>query len=288
MPIKHILVPVVSTNQAQASLTMAFKVAKRYGAHITALHLTTNPDFAVPAVIPAMPTDYIVKTTESVRKAAAGHAVGLRRIFESCCADHQIAVFSDMGLDDRTGASWQVREGQVPQDYARAARIADLIVLRRPYDDNEMGERELLETVLLESGRPVLLTTRDPSADLSGPAIVGWNGSAEAAKALASAMPFLQQASAVTVVSVGENDDPWPDSESAAQFLKGHNINASAKSLNLESTPVAHVLLEECRKSKAGLMVIGAYSRSRWRELILGGVTRYLIQHADVPVLLMH
>jgi nucleotide-binding universal stress UspA family protein len=143
-----------------------------------------------------------------------------------------------------------------------------------------------LEAVLLDSGRPLLIVPPGGAADFGGPVAVAWNGSVEASRAVAAAMPFLLAAPRVTVVAVGEDDQPAALAQGLARFLAWHGLQAETKAVRAGEEGVGSALLAAL--GDAGLLVMGAYTHSRFRQLVFGGVTRHVLANAGLPVLVSH
>ncbi|HEY0525498.1 MAG TPA: universal stress protein, partial [Stellaceae bacterium] len=170
-------------------------------------------------------------------------------------------------------------------------RYADLTIIA-----NEKGEnartpenRLAIEAALFESGRPVLLVPGDAAsaARLLEHALVAWKPSPEAAHALGAAMPFLATAGSVTVFAASDRDVAATLPEELLTYLRRHGIDAAAPVFPAAET-VGQALLGEAGRTGATLLVMGAYSHSRLRELILGGVTEHVLNNARIPVLMAH
>jgi len=171
------------------------------------------------------------------------------------------------------------------------ANRADLIVAERPegrFDHRDFAE---IDDLILESGLPVLaLPTGQDTLDARR-VVFGWANTVEARRALSAALPFLARAEAVQVVGVCEPDE---SEKSATQLsdvvarLGRHGISAEAVVHPAVSPDTGQVLMDYAEAFRAGLIVVGAYGRSRLRQWVMGGVTRHLLDHAGKPVLFVH
>lgn len=174
---------------------------------------------------------------------------------------------------------------------SQMARTVDLVVVARPYDGTARRP-ELLEAILFEGGTPALVVPPMASAiDPKAPVVIGWKNTLECARAVTGALPFLQRAASVHLVSIEEHDaeesigrEPAAD---MARHIARHGVNVEVRHLPRWDHP-ARALLHEADVIGAGLLVTGAYGRSRLREWILGGVTRELLQDTQLPTLLAH
>jgi nucleotide-binding universal stress UspA family protein len=158
--------------------------------------------------------------------------------------------------------------------------------------DERWGDRRLLEALILTSGRPTIVLPPRPPASRIRRVLVGWNGTREAARAVADAMPLLVKADAVEVLSVGsEAGEPahgFMPGAAAARHLERHGAKVEVRHMSSNGESVGRVLLAEARAFHADLVVIGAYGRSRLRERVFGGVTRTVLREAVLPVLASH
>lgn len=183
--------------------------------------------------------------------------------------------------------------GALTDVVAARARYCDLTVLPLPYGKGRGVEDEAVtEATLFEGMSPVLIV---PPKGLSKPAperiVVAWNQSREALVAARRAMPFLKRAEMVQIVVIDppahgpERSDPGG---LLCQYLVRHGVRAEVSVLARTLPRVSDVLARQIRDVDAGLLVMGAYGHSRFREAILGGATRDMLEAAEVPVFLAH
>lgn len=185
---------------------------------------------------------------------------------------------------------FDVLPNDVARIAAREARSADTFVALRP--NGEMDPEQLVEGVLFGSGRNVYLVPDTERPKIAFDRImVAWNGSREAARALAEAMPFLRKAESVSViVATGETptDEEAVMGIDAVKHLRHHGIEASLHRITCRAGEVGPQLMAEAERRKANLIVMGGYGHMRLRERLLGGVTYSLLHEAPIPLLMAH
>lgn len=183
--------------------------------------------------------------------------------------------------------------GALTDVVAARARYADLVVLPLPYGDNRGVEDEaVIEAALFEGMAPVLVVPEKGMASADPRrVVVAWNQSREALVAARRALPFLKRAENVTILVI---DPPTHGPERSdpggllCQLLVRHGVHAEVTVLARTLPRVSDVLVRHLREVNADLLVMGAYGHSRFREAILGGATRDMLEKAEVPVFLAH
>ena len=169
-------------------------------------------------------------------------------------------------------------------------RAFDLMVLSRAGSKRHEPRMATVEAALFDSGRPVLIVpplSSEP-ATLGDTIVVAWNGSTETARAVSFAMPFLVRARQVIVLTVKGAVVDGPSGEQIAATLRLHDVKATACTVEERLRSPGTTILAQARELGADLLVKGAYTQSRLRELIFGGATLHILQHADLPVLMAH
>ncbi|MGY0835389.1 universal stress protein [Azospirillum argentinense] len=177
----------------------------------------------------------------------------------------------------------------LPESFvARQARGADLVILGQ-HDPDEPTGLDAPEDVILACGRPVLVVPHAKLFEQVGAAVlIGWNGSREATRAVHDALPLMEMAATVTVLSVNpEPGDEW-GTDDVVQHLARHGLIVRAETFEPEALADADALRSRAVHIGADLIVMGAYGRSRLREMILGGMTQDVLENVTVPVLMAH
>jgi nucleotide-binding universal stress UspA family protein len=167
-------------------------------------------------------------------------------------------------------------------------RTFDLIVLGRPGRAPQNPRMPPVESALFESGRPVLIVPPFVAGTFAHNVLVAWNGSTEQARTNTFAIPLLRRAEHVTVLTVEGGTTPGPSGEEAARHLRRNDIKATAVTVNPEKRTIGEAILDYAASSSCDLLVKGAYTQSRFREVIFGGATRHILANATVPVFMAH
>jgi nucleotide-binding universal stress UspA family protein len=283
---KTILVPVGDAESAVQALDAALHLAEAFDAHVTALHIRTDATAAVPLMGEGMSGAMVEEMLNVAERQAAERAEKCRQAFDVVCARHTIPLAT--APSPGPSAEWLDHTGREEEEIARRGRLHDLVVMGRPVEGADSPSPLTLNAALMESGKPILLVPPKPLASIGRRVAVAWNGSAEAGRAVACALPLLARADQVTILSMAEDDrtNIAPAGELAA-FLAWHGITAPCKVI-VAGAQAGHALLAQCRVEDVDLLVMGAYTHSRLRQLILGGVTRHVLSHAELPCLMSH
>lgn len=188
--------------------------------------------------------------------------------------------------------SWVKSNGSAAIAIAQHAPLHDLVVVGARNPDGKATSPSRLVSELLERVRAPILVVPESirSIDLGGPAAVAWNNSAESAHALRAAAPLLKLAGSVHLLSVSEKKEAERfdmPSTKASEYLAEHGIKSELTELPRDgSTSIAALLVEAVQAREAGYIVMGAYGHSRFRERVLGGVTRDMLKAPAIPLLL--
>jgi nucleotide-binding universal stress UspA family protein len=173
---------------------------------------------------------------------------------------------------------------------ASLARVYDITVVGRPRSSLSGPRMMSLEAVLFDSGRPILIAPpRSFGVAPLGEAItIAWNCSTETARTVALAMRLLKQAREVSVLTIEGVEVPGPSGEALAECLKLNGIKVTAVTRPQRDRKPGLAMLEEAAALGADLVVKGAYTQSRLRQMIFGGATSQILAHTELPVFMAH
>src|SRR5829696_2402952 len=303
MDLKDILVCLDPTDAGDARLRLAAALAREHHAHVTAAYIRSEqiPGAGVyagaydgigmhaPAEAAGVAPGSLVggipaPGTPPAPEGDATRAMALAEIIEQ--------RFREAAQPDALQADWQVFGAGEARDLVELARTVDLIVFGQESDDYRLPTGFGIDDLLVDSGRPMLVVPyAGQFSPVGGHALVAWDGTREAARALHDALPLLGKAEAATVVSVLAGE---PDARSialldrAVRHLQHHGIPARGEEAPRGDLSIGDVLLSRAADLGADLIVAGGYHHSQLREALLGGVSRELLDHMTVPVLMSH
>ena len=288
MAIKSILVVINGTDHARPALTAAFTVARDFAAHLDILHVRSDPRDSVPILGEGVSGNLVEEIMDVAEKESRDRALRARALFDETCKTFGFPVIErpDAG---RASVAWIEDTGREEETVARRGRLTGLIVLPRPTPESDVGTTMTLNAALFETGRPVLVVPPGYGGGAIGTKIaISWNGSKEAARAIAGAANFIECSKEVTVITAVGEAPAAPEVPEMITYLGWHGIRASTHNLKASGRIEGEVLFKDCAQIGADLVVMGAYTRNRLRQMILGGVTRYALEHAEVPLLMAH
>lgn len=287
MSIAKILVPIRGDGKGENVLAHAAALARGHNAHVEAVHCRTRPDDLIP---------FGVVVTSRLREQIARHAkevsdteeASLRKLFEEATGKFGLELIADgVPPRDRPTANWHEEQGRQMDVIKSHGRLADLVAVARPDRERGLGFNTL-KAGLFHTGRPVLICppAETPPEALGKRIAIAWNGSTEAARAVALALPLIQTAEEVVVLDGGVGDHGASGDE-LMRYLEIRGVTARREPIDGGDNP-GRVILDSARKVGADLVVMGAYSRSREYEAVFGGATQYVVDHCTIPVVMVH
>jgi nucleotide-binding universal stress UspA family protein len=281
MSMKTILVPMEPHEGMSAVLETALILAKKRISYIEGFPLR----FGISEFVAVDPAGSI--PLESYRQESQEEAAQARRLFESFM--QQRGVPTSSGPTPGLSCGWLDDAPEGESYVGSYGRVFDITVLSRP-DTNTIGlHNRAIESGLFESGRPILLSPPTPPKDIGTNIIVHWNGSTEQARATAFAMPLLKDAERVTVLTVsGGQSVPGPSADQLLKHLLRNGIAAKPMTIGLEGRNTGEAILRAAKSQGCDLLVKGAFTQSRLRQMIFGGATSHILANAELPVLMAH
>ncbi len=280
MSMKTLLVYLPSEKNAEAIMSVAAKIAAPRKAHIIGFHII--PELPVYGEFPA---EVSADVLESLMKAGRDTATSAKRVFEAAVAPLD-SVTSDW---KQYTASYVLGSDLI----AEQGRSADLILCGKASDDVPDNWSDAAEIAIMRSGRPVLVVPTYPVPEQLGThAVVAWNGTREAARAIFDSLDLLRDAATVRVVTFISNENERAAAQASGSSLianlSRHGIPASLDISYASGAGAGDAILSSLIDESCDLLVMGAYSHSRFREMIFGGASRDVLRESWVPTLLSH
>jgi nucleotide-binding universal stress UspA family protein len=276
MAYKDILVHLDQSSQSDTRLKIAIDMAREHKAHLAGLYI--KPDPYIPPIydLDQMPAEYLDHQERSATATAAEVEAKFIKAVTAASIEYE----------------WRCATGLATDVLCIHAKYCDLLILGQRSDDGNGAFGDMPDGIILSVGCPVLVIPHATNVVTVGTRVmVGWDASAQAARAVNDALPLISGAEKVDIVAVNPNgagnhgDVPCAD---ISLHLARHGINAEAQSLTVTDIGVADMLLSRAADKGVDLIVMGAYGHSRWRELVLGGVTAHMLEHMTMPVLMAH
>ncbi|WP_024921746.1 MULTISPECIES: universal stress protein [unclassified Afipia] len=280
MALKNIAVFLDLTPAGRARAQYAVRLAFRHGAHLIGI-------FVPPSGWHVEPAESFVRGHKAIQALIDRHWT--KEIAAIATADRRFEAASSR--EDITFEFRVVRERDADEQAKLHALHADLVIVGHP-GSGGLPRYWSAETMLLTTGVPFLVLPDEWKGEVVPERILlGWNASREARRAITDSLPILKVAQSVALIVVDAADNPRHGEEPGADvalYLARHGVNVTVEQMHSNGLPVADVILNFARDNKINFIVIGAYSHSRSREIIFGGVTRSLLNKAEMPLLIAH
>jgi nucleotide-binding universal stress UspA family protein len=277
---KTILIPTEDHDAMPAVLEAARLIAERFGSYMEGFAVHPAPaDFVAVDPVSSLTIASTHDDDEEVERVA-------QRLFENFMRGHGVpeaqpgpAVYSHR---------W-VRSGALGDAFIGShGRLFDLIAVGRPGRAPNDPRMPPLEAALFESGRPVLIAPSAVPKVIGRNVLIAWNGSTEQTRTTAFVLPLLHMAETVTLLSVEGGMTPGPTGDAFAQYLRLNGIAVTAVTVGLGKRTTGEVILDYAKSQGCDLLVKGAYTQSRLRQMVFGGATRHILATATLPVLMAH
>ena len=287
MTIKRILALPIDPQTRQSVLNTALLIAGNFGAHIDVAfvkHIPFSYADAADEMSLQIASDLLTNKGDSLEQAEAE----MRTIFDEFIRSHDVKLSSKPISAVEPTASWISVDGHPADIISEIGGAHDLIVMGQPREPQSMG-RITTEAALFATGRPVIITPPDPPQQIAQTVLIAWNRGAQAARAFHAAKTLLlDRAQRVRILSITTGAKKGPPASEIAANLDWHGIDADVVELSPDYRSVGEVVLAEASAINADLVVMGAFSHSRLRQLILGGVTKFVFEQSPLPVLMAH
>jgi nucleotide-binding universal stress UspA family protein len=277
---KTILVPTEQHDLMPSMLQTALLLARKFDSYIEGFPL-------FPAMVELYALDSAVPLPVEVREHDVEMAKQARSAFETFMNDHGVA--RSKTIDTSLSFDWREEIADGDAFVGSYGRVFDVIVAGRPGAGG--GSRPAMATIeagLFEAGRPILIAPPSPPQRMGDNILIAWNCSTEQATTTALAMPLLQRASRVVVLTVQGGTVPGPTGEQLASCLSRNGVRCEPMTVATQGRSTGETILAQAASLNCDLVIKGAYTQSRLRQMIFGGATRHILANATLPVLMAH
>ena len=269
-----IFVPVSDRPECVVALRSAFNLGKLLDASITGCHIRAHRDSSIALLNDNSDKDNVVLENNASAKS----------LFSRFSEDHDYK-FSNKPKSTAV-ALWLEKIGSPEKLFSIMGPVSDLIIVSRPAKKGKSLARRFMMSALLNSARPVIILPQLQAPTIGKRISIAWNQSTQAASAVAAAMPLLCQADKVNIITCGPENRTGPKSKHLKKYLNSWGIKA--KHVKAKGDNETQALINGFNETKSDLLVMGGYSRNRLKQRIFGGVTEFMIQQANIPVLMLH
>lgn len=289
MAYRRILLPLTGTAAGEAALHTAVLTARIWHSHVHCLHVRVDARDVAPLAGEGLSGAMIEEMMAATERESGDRANRVQALFERFVDGKDVVLASSAEAAEKADAatlSFESVAGREEDLVAQQSRLYDMAVVPHPDSGEDVSSSDALHAILFDSGRPVLIAPRQPPATIGARVCIAWNGTAESSAAVAAALPWLHRAEAVRVLFSKDYQRRGPDVRGLLSYLRWHNIAAEPFEFAPVTREVGGGLLGAARDFNADLLCMGAYSHSRIRQLILGGVTRHVLENSDMPVMM--
>jgi nucleotide-binding universal stress UspA family protein len=287
MTIKTILLPIRESSTAISLMETSVSMAIRNDAHVDLLYVQNDPEHLIPFSTLGLSNSMRRTILESAAAAASTQSDELKQSFLELCERYKVGVMPRGTEIGKPTADFLIRSGRRDDLIGKYGRLADLIIVPQPTKTTPPPSS--FEAALRESGRPVLMVQRGKVLDVPGKRLaIGWNSSKEAAQAVAAMINNLKRADNVYVLSSEKRQNQPVNADDLCTYLRCQGITAETAIFNTKGQSAGEALLAKSRELDCDRLIVGGYSRPRIRDVIMGGVTGYLMAKADMPVIFVH
>ncbi len=287
---RSIAIPVADRGECAIALNTSFKLAKTLGADVVGYHVLVEQEFLAEistAQLWAGAGNGFPVWTMASEDEVNESAKNAETLFLRVAGNSKYKISKNGGKPGDPKATFKTVSGVLPQRlFTSKGALHDLIVVSRPRKGGGQRAHVMMLSALLDSPTPVMILPQE-NVTVSGKNIViAWNARQPEAILVHSCLSLLKNAKKVTFMTVGKQEGKGPSGEDMTTYMNAHGINSAA--ITVKGKKPEKVIESVVEDSNADLLLSGAYSRGRMREIIFGGVTEYLLSETKLPVIMMH
>lgn len=289
MSIKSSVAPVRGDGKGEWVLGLALAIGRKFNAHIDVLHFHATPEDMIPFGVP-LSSAFQASILDAAGNLARQEEDRLVTQFDEFCRTRDLHVApSDAGdyPADCLSISWHEEEGKQADVVRREVRFCDLIVTPRPDRAAALGMNSL-QAALFELRKLTAVAPHRDVAETGRHVAIAWNGGAEAARAVTATLPILAAAEKVSVLVAEDADAGVGQGRSIQRYLRLHGVESGVEPFRVGRRDVGAALLAKTSAIGADMIVMGAFGARKRSELVLGGVTQFMLENAEMPLVMAH
>ena len=286
-----IMVPVADRPECVAALKTTFPLAEALGASIQAFHVRPHrySEVALPPEASFFVTGAALEqAAESTDAAAKQASTAARTMVAGLAEANGFSLVNRVNRDTERGIVWSEQVGYVQNLMSVLGPFADLLVVSRPKSKKSHIARQFMLSALMDTSRPVLILPHRGARKLGRRVVVAWDRTHQAMQAVVCALPLLRRAEHVSIFTSGVGKAEGPKARPLQDYLRAWGIDALVSKTRGAHVDAIKDIDEHMDSQSADLLVMGSYSRNRFRERVFGGVTDHMLTKARFPVLTVH
>ena len=289
MSIKSIVAPIRGDGKGEWVLGLALAIGGKFHSHIDVLHVHAKPGDMIPHGVP-LTTAFKSTILEAAGGLARREEERLVRLFDEYCKAHDLDVVPADAEDfpaDRLSISWHEVEGKQADIIRDEVRFCDLIVVPQPDRAAALG-MNTLQAALFDVRKLTAIAPHREIKETGRHVAIAWNGGPEAARAVNWSLPILAAAEKVSVLVANDKDGGITRSKAIRRYLRLHGIASGVQTFERGGPEVGASILVRVAEIGGDMIVMGAFGARKRSNLVLGGVTQYVLEKADIPLLMAH
>lgn len=289
-----VLAHLIGTNSDESVLVLGLHLANAQAGHIECLRVTPDLDSVATQIDQLGMAGWITLSDRlaQLKRETGERTKSAKANFESFRRDAKLDISSEPHSSRSLSTNYREDTGEEVDRILWLSRYYDAVVLAGGFNATETLSGAALGTIIMGSGRPVLLAPNARTARPFDTIAIAWKDTAEAARSLTAAMPLLEQAKQIELICAEEGEakrhERGASYENILRYLRWHGFNAKGHFVTVGAGTAAEAVLDRAQNTGADLLVTGAYGHSRQREYIFGGFTEHLLKGAGLPVMLFH
>ncbi len=291
MSIKVILAPFSGNDNEMSAIEAAIYIASIYKSHIKVINISSDPTTLITAGCcsdTGLELPSFASLADEMEQSNRRHAQIALTKCKTYAAKHSTIFIDSNPPRNKASLTFSRLTGNASDIIGIRGRISDLIVIGRTIE-NEPAYAGSIEAALFHSGSSLLITPPSDIKTLGMIIVIAWNGSAEAARAVFSSMLFYKHASRIYALQVNEDaSHEAPSLHDLITYLECHEIHVEPIIENGDGYNAGPEILKKANELNADLLVMGAYTHNRLKQLVLGGVTNFIMSNSNIPVFMAH